>query len=58
MLYIEEKFERKQLRHFSWMRSNLKIPVFLRIAPAYCMQRQKTAEADAKCMNKDRWFIG
>ena len=29
----------------------LKIPDFLHIAPAFCMQRQKTAEADAKCVN-------
>ena len=29
----------------------LKIPDFLDIALAFCMQRQKTAEADAKCVN-------
>ena len=29
----------------------LKIPDFSLIAPAFCMQRQKTAEADAKCVN-------
>ena len=29
----------------------LKIPDFSHIAPAFCMQRQKTAEADAKCVN-------
>ena len=29
----------------------LKIPDFSHIAPALCMQRQKTAEADAKCVN-------
>ena len=28
-----------------------KIPDFSRIAPAFCIQRQKTAEADAKCIN-------
>ena len=36
----------------------LKIPDFSHIAPAFCMQRQNTAEADAKCVNWDRWFIG
>ena len=29
----------------------LKIPDFLLIAPDFCMQRQKTAEADAECLN-------
>ena len=29
----------------------LKIPDFSHIAPAFCMQRQKTAKADAKCVN-------
>ena len=29
----------------------LKIPDFLLIAPDFCMQRQKRAEADAKCVN-------
>ena len=29
----------------------LTIPDFSHIAPTFCMQRQKTAEADAKCMN-------
>ena len=29
----------------------LKIPDFLHIAPAFCMQRQKTAEAEVKCVN-------
>ena len=29
----------------------LKIPDFLHIARAFCIQRQKTAETDAKCMN-------
>ena len=29
----------------------LKIPDFLLIAPAFCMQRQKTAEAEIKCVN-------
>ena len=29
----------------------LKIPDFSHIAPNFCMQRQKTAEADAKCVN-------
>ena len=37
MSYIEEKFEQKQQPHFSWVRSGLKIPVFLHIAPAFCM---------------------
>ena len=31
--------------------SELKIPDFLHIEPAFCTQRQKTAEADAKCVN-------
>ena len=51
MPYIEEQFERKQLRHFSRIRGGLEIPDFSRIAPAFCMQRQKTVEADAKCVN-------
>ena len=29
----------------------LKIPGISHIAPAFCMQRQKTAKADAKCVN-------
>ena len=29
----------------------LKIPDFLHIAPAFCMQRQKTAKAEVKCVN-------
>ena len=29
----------------------LKIPDFSQIAPAFCVQRQKTAEADVKCVN-------
>ena len=29
----------------------LKIPDFSHIVKAFCMQRQKTAEADAKCVN-------
>ena len=29
----------------------LKIPDFSHITPAFCMQRQKTAEADTKCVN-------
>ena len=29
----------------------LKIPDFSHFAPHFCMQRQKTAEADAKCVN-------
>ena len=29
----------------------LKIPDFLHLAPAFCVQRQKTAEADAKFVN-------
>ena len=29
----------------------LKIPDFSHIAPVFCMQRQKTAEADVKCVN-------
>ena len=49
MTYIGEKFEQKQLRRFSCIRSVLKIPGFVHIAPAFSMQRQKTAEADAKC---------
>ena len=28
-----------------------KIPNFLYVAPTFCMQRQKTAEADAKYVN-------
>ena len=36
----------------------LKIPDFLHIAPAFCMQGQKTAKAEVKCVNWDRWFIG
>ena len=51
MPYVAENFERKPLRHFSWIRSGLKIPDFLHIAPAFCMQRQKIAEA--KCVNWD-----
>ena len=35
----------------------LKIPDFSHIAPTFCIQRQKTAETDAKCMNWDRSFI-
>ena len=30
---------------------------FSHIGPDFCMQRQKTTEADAKCVNWDRWFI-
>ena len=58
MSYIEEKYEQKQLRHFSWLCSGLKTSDFLLIPPAFCMQRQKTVEADAKCVNWDCWFIG
>ena len=29
----------------------VKTPDFLHIAPDFCIQRQKTAEADAKCVN-------
>ena len=29
----------------------LKIPDFSHIAPAFCMQTQKTAEAEVKCVN-------
>ena len=29
----------------------LKIPDFSHIAPDFCMQRQKTAETEAKCVN-------
>ena len=36
----------------------LKIPDFSYIAPAFCMQRQKTAKVEVKCVNWDRWFIG
>ena len=35
----------------------LKAPDFSHIAPDFCMQKQKTAETDAKCVNWDRWFI-
>ena len=31
-----------------------KIPDFSHIASDFCMHRQKTAEADAKCVNCDR----
>ena len=41
MPYIEEKFDRKQLRHFSWILSGLKISVFLHIAPAFCIIEEK-----------------
>ena len=51
MTYIGKKFEQKQLRHFSRIRSDLKIPDFLHIAPAFCMQRQKTVKPEAKCVN-------
>ena len=36
----------------------LKIPNFSLIELAFCMQRQKMAEADAKYVNWNRWFIG
>ena len=39
---FEEKFERKQLRHFSWIRSGLKIPVFSHIAPIFCVIEEKS----------------
>ena len=58
MTYSGEKFEHKQLQHFSWIRSDLKITGFLHFTPAFCMQRQKTAEPDAKCVTRDCWFIG
>ena len=29
----------------------LKIPDFSHIAPAFCMQKQKTAKAEVKCVN-------
>ena len=29
----------------------LKIPDFSHIVPDFCMQRQKTAETDVKCVN-------
>ena len=29
----------------------VKIPDFSHTAPDFCLQRQKTAEADAKCVN-------
>ena len=32
----------------------LKISDFWYIAPNYCMQSRKTAETDAKCVNRDR----
>ena len=51
MPYIEGKFDRIQLRHFSGIRSGLKISDFSHIALAFCMQKQKTAEAVAKCVN-------
>ena len=51
MSYIGEKFEPKQMRHLSLIRSGSKIPDCLHIAPAFCKQRQKTAEADTKCVN-------
>ena len=41
-----------------YARSGLKIPDFSHIVPVFCMQSQKTAEADAKCVNWDRWIIG
>ena len=34
-----------------------KLPDFSHIALDFCMQRQKTAEADDKCVNWNRWFI-
>ena len=36
----------------------LKIPDFSHIAQAFCMQKQKTAKAEVKCVNWDRCFIG
>ena len=36
----------------------LKIPNFSHFATAFYIQRQKTAETDAKGLNWDRWFIG
>ena len=33
------------------LRSGLKIPDFSHIAAAFCMQRQKTAEADTICVH-------
>ena len=35
MLNIEEKFERKQLRHFSGIRGGLKIPDFSHICAGF-----------------------
>ena len=32
----------------------LKIPDFSLIVKAFCIERQKTAEADAECVNRDR----
>ena len=40
------------------MRNGLKISDFSHIVAAFCMQKQKTAEANAKCVNRDRLFIG
>ena len=38
-----------------WYRTlfELKIPDFLHNAPDFCMQRQKTAEVAAKCLNSE-----
>ena len=36
----------------------IKIPDFSHIAPAFYMQKRKTAKAEVKCVNWDRWFIG
>ena len=43
-------FEKVGVRYVGTL-FELKTPDFLHIAPAFCMQRQKTAEADAKCVN-------
>ena len=56
MSYIAENFERKELRRFSWIRSGSKFSVYPHIAPVFCTQSQKTAEADANCVNfSDEW---
>ena len=49
MSYIEEKFEGKQLRHFSSVRIGLKIPGFPHIAPAFRMQCGGSKRARSDC---------
>ena len=43
-------FEKVRVRYVGTM-FELKIPDFSHIASAFCMQRQKTAEGDVKCVN-------